>query len=232
MEREVGYSKGQFDDERWKWRVSDAAAIVQVEKHELVHNGSLRFIGWEPPFYSGCDLERRLALVQNEIESDWRAFYRTLASLLGEISDRSYLYVPLAANDMRTWRERVFTDSRFIEAVIAWMKAHGHEIKSEFVPCWMRHLDELVVAGRVENPTLRKIDGWLFLLQSSSRRSANSIRLDFNENERENRKLLKQGEVRYAASYPYADAKEPGFRYHVCVDSWRETTAPQKEPTE
>ena len=66
----------------------------------------------------------------------------------------------------------------------------------------------------------------MFLLQNDSYRSANSIRLDFNDNERKNRQLLLNERVYSGSSW--AQAKENGVWYNVCDSSWWESDTPPK----
>lgn len=224
--RKAGYSMEQLVDEERKWNL-DAERILEFEKDELVHLGSLRFIGWSD-FVDEDDIRNRLSQIHNAINADWFGFYTALASRLGEIPWGAYLHVPLNANDIATWRKFVLTNTMFLAAIRSWQREPDTQVD---VPFWVRHLSELMQSGRVRATTLRMLDaGWLFLLQNPSRRSAESIRLDWNANERENRNLLKFGEIRYASPWPYAEAKEEGVKYNVYDESWWETTSPKKVP--
>lgn len=227
QERKAGYHTGQLEDEKRKWIIPDEVAIVGFEKDELVYEGRLQFIGWEP-FVNVDDIGKRLSTIREAIHTDWLGFYTALASRLGKIPWGAYLHVPLNAHDITTWREFVFTNTLFLAAIQSWQREPDAKV---VVPFWMRHLSELIKGERVRASTLRMLDdGWLFLLQNPSRRSAESIRLDWNEKERENRNLLKLGEIRYANPWPYAEAKEEGIKYNVCDESWWKTTSPKKEP--
>ena len=68
----------------------------------------------------------------------------------------------------------------------------------------------------------------MFLLQTDSNRSANSIRLDYNGVERKNRQLLLNELIYYAYPWPWAQAKENGVWYNVCDSSWWESDTPPK----
>jgi hypothetical protein len=93
----------------------------------------------------------------------------------------------------------------------------------------MLQLADLLRSGQVVNTALRCWAGWMFLLQTDRNRSSNSIRLDFNDNERKNRQLLLNERVYFASSWPWwAQAKENGVWYNVCDPSWWESDAPPK----
>ena len=226
-EKKVGYSPEQLNDEIEK-RTIDENSIVDFEKDKLVFHGSLRFIGWAP-FRDANDIKDRLAIIQAAIAEDkWLEFYQDLVSRIPpEKFNGRYAYTPCGDMGKRqdVWKTHVFTDGRFIDAVKNWHEAPGSHPE---LPAWVRHLADLLRTGKVVKPTLRCWDGWMFLLQTDSYRSANSIRLDRNEIERFNRQLLKAEEIFYSSLWPWAEAKEVGTWYNVCDESWRTSKCPPK----
>lgn len=216
-ERRDGYSSEQLNDEIRKWPI-DESAIVSCEKDDLVSNGSLRFIGWTP-FRDGADIRERLKGVRSAIAGrGWLDFYQDLVSRISAESFAGrYAYTPRCVDDVGVWKDFILNDGRFIAALASWHTSPDNHLRR---PAWVCHLADLLRTGKVDNPTLRGWDGWMFLLQNNSRRSANSIRLDRNEIERENRQLLKAGEVYYAVPWPFAEGKDDGVLYNVCDSSW------------
>ena len=100
-------------------------------------------------------------------------------------------------------------------------------------PPWLRHFQQLASEKNLENyHGLRSYEGWTFVLSETSR-SSDSIRLDYNENERVNRRLL-AGEIIYYGDkerrYALRAAKRPGFGYNVWDVSWYESTNPVAKP--
>lgn len=225
MERKDGYSPEQLEDEIRK-RAIDENSIVAFEKDDLVFHGSLRFIGWGP-FRDAEDIRERLESIRGAIAGDrWLDFYQNFVSRIAEAKfDGRYAYTPLRANDTGVWRKNILTDGRFIDAVKSWHEAP--DIHPD-PPMWVHHLADLLQGGKVSRATLRCWNGWMFLLQTDAYRSANSIRLDRNENERKNRQLLRAGQVYYAAPWPWAEAKEAGVWYKIDDPSWWESDAPPK----
>ena len=222
---QVGYSPEQLGDEIRKSPIEEQA-IISFEKDELVKNGSLRFIGWTQ-FRDAEDIFERLELIRAAISgNEWLEFYQNLVSRIPseKFNDR-YVYTPLRVGDVNVWKERVLTDGRFIDALKMW---HDAPDAQQQTPAWMLQLADLLRAGIVVNSALRCWSGWMFLLQTDRNRSANSIRLDLNENERKNRQLLQNERVYYAYPWPWAQAKEKGVWYNVCDPSWWESDAPPK----
>jgi hypothetical protein len=220
----AGYSVGQLKDESRKWALP-ADEVMSFEKDELVHWGSLRFIGWAD-FKDANDVRLRLESIRSAIGRDWIDFYRNLVSRIPAIGEREFVHVPVSPNDILTWREKVLTNRRFIEALAAW---HASSAMPENVSGWVSHLCELLANGKVKRSSLRKIDGWMFLLQNEKRRLlGKSIRLDYNDKEQKNRQLLKKGEVYYAAPWPWAESKEDGTWFNVCNESWWTSDAPPR----
>ena len=223
--RQAGYSPNQLQDEERKWPL-DETAIVSFEKDELVCKGSLLFIGWSP-FRDVSDIRERLGGIRAAIAGDrWLEFYQDLVSRIPpEKFGGRYAYTPLRANDTDVWRDRILNDARFIDAL---KTCHDVPDIHPEIPAWMNHLADLLRSGKVRNSALRCWNGWMFLLQTDAYRSANSVRMDWNENERNNRQLLRAGQVHYASPWPWAEAKENGVWYNVCDSSWRECNNPPK----
>jgi hypothetical protein len=77
-----------------------------------------------------------------------------------------------------------------------------------------------------------KLDGddWVYLLNTDSNRSANSLRLDYNETERKNRALLKWDDAvgYWGEPWPWKQAKEPDIWFNVNDDSWLSSCAPNR----
>ena len=100
-------------------------------------------------------------------------------------------------------------------------------------PDWLLHFRQLAQEERLgNNYGIRAAEGWTYVVRDVYL-SQNSIRLDYNANERENRKLLR-GEIIYYETQdtrwlPRA-AKICDMGYDVWDTSWYETTNPPLEP--
>lgn len=217
--QKAGYSIEQLADEERKWKL-DAVRIMEVEKDELVYHGSLRFLGWSD-FKNEEDVSRRLESIRTGIRNDWIGFYRNLAARISEdaIGEREYVHAPVRKDDIATWRDEILPSRYFIKALVSW---HASPDALETTPYWVIHLCELLARGKAECSSLRKFDGRMFLLQNKERRSPSgkSIRLDYNDKERANRQLLKNGEIYYANPWPWVEAKDGGEWFNVCHESW------------
>ena len=225
--RQVGYSPEQLGDEIRKWPIEEQA-IITFETDELVKNGSLRFIGWAQ-FRDARDISERLEQIRTAIKGEeWLGFYQNLVSRIAfekfNVNGR-YAYTPLRIGDVNVWKEDILTDGRFIDALKVW---HDAPDAPQQAPAWMLQLADLLRSGQVVNSTLRCWDGGMYLLQTDKNRSANSIRLDYNDNERKNRQLLHNERIYYAYPWPWAQAKENGVWYNVCDSSWWESDTPPK----
>lgn len=217
--QKAGYSIEQLADEERKWKL-DAVRIMEVEKDELVYHGSLRFLGWSD-FKNEEDVNRRLESIRSGIRNDWIGFYRNLAARISEdaIGEREYVHAPVRKDDIATWRCEILPSRYFIKALVSW---HASPDALETTSYWVIHLCELLARGKAECSSLRKFAGWMFLLQNKERRSPSgkSIRLDYNDKERANRQLLKNGEIYYANPWPWVEAKDGDAWYNVCNESW------------
>ena len=223
--RQVGYSPEQLGDEIRKWPIEEQT-IITFEIDELVKNGSLRFIGWTQ-FRDAEDICERMELIRAAITGDqWLEFYQNLVSRISsEKFNGRYIYTPLHADDVNVWKEHILTDGRFIDALKVWQDAPDAQQQT---PAWMLQLADLLRSGQVVNSALRCWSGWMFLLQTDSNRSVNSIRLDFNDNERKNRQILLNELIYYAYPWPWVQAKGNGVWYNVCDSSWWESDTPPK----
>jgi len=228
-ERKAGYSTEQLADEERKWKL-DAVRVMEVEKDELVYHGSLRFIGWAD-FKNEDDVCRRLESIRSGIRNDWIGFYCNLAARISEdaIGEREYVHTPVRQDDIATWRDKILSSRYFIKALASW---HASSAVPETIPYWVIHLCELLSKGKAEYSSLRKFDGWMFLLQNKERRSPSgkSIRLDYNDKERANRQLLKAGEIYYVNPWPWVEAKDGGAWFNVCHESWWMSNTPPSVP--
>ncbi len=225
--RKAGYSSGQLADETRKSKLP-ASEIVSFEKDELVHRGSLSFLGWSD-FMNEEDARRRLESIRSAIRADWIGFYRNLAARIPEdaVGEREYVHVPVHQNDIATWRDKILSSRHFIAALASW---HASPDVPERMPAWVAHLCELLHNGKAECSSLRKFDGWMFLLQNEKRRSPSgkSIRLDYNDKERANRQFLKDGEIYYSNPWPWVEAKDGGAWFNVCHETWWMSNTPPR----
>lgn len=228
-ERKAGYSTEQLADEERKWKL-DAVRVMEVEKDELVYHGSLRFIGWSD-FKDEEDVRRRLESIRTAIRNDWIGFYRNLAVRIPEdaIGEREYVHAPVRQDDISTWRDKILSSRYFITALASWYASPN---EPEKISHWVIHLCELLAKGKVECSSLRKFEGWMFLLQNEKRRSPSgkSVRLDYNDKERANRQLLKAGEIYYVNPWPWVEAKDGGAWFNVCHESWWMSNNPPSVP--
>ena len=226
-ERKAGYSSEQLADETRKSKIP-ASEVVSFEKDELVSRGSLRFIGWSD-FVDAEDVRRRLESIHSAIRTDWIGFYRNLAARIPEdaIGEREYVHAPVHQDDIATWRDKILSNRHFIAALASW---HVSPDVPANILYWVTHLCELLFKGKAECSSLRKFDGWMFLLQNEMRRSPSgkSIRLDYNDNERTNRQLLKDNEIYYANPWPWVEAKGGGAWFNVCHESWWNSKDPPR----
>ncbi|MBQ7252112.1 MAG: hypothetical protein IJS32_05865 [Kiritimatiellae bacterium] len=223
--RKVGYSPDQLADERRKSGI-DTERIVEFEKDELVHQGSLRFIGWNS-FDDAGDIKTRLDSIRTAISEDWIGFYRNLASRIPENKITGKLHVPCRKECIETWREKIFSDVLFVDALALWKSSPN---ASETIPAWVAHLVELLSKRKVENSTLKKVGGWMFLLQNNENRTPDkSIRLDWNETECKNRQKLSCGQVRWARwGWSWREGNEENVWYNVDDESWWNTVDPPR----
>lgn len=228
-ERKAGYSTEQLADEERKWKL-DAVRVMEVEKDELVYHGSLRFIGWSD-FKDEEDVRRRLESIRTAIRNDWIGFYRNLAVRIPEdaIGEREYVHAPVRQDDISTWRDKILSSRYFITALASWYASPN---EPEKISHWVIHLCELLAKGKVECSSLRKFEGWMFLLQNEKRRSPSgkSVRLDYNDKEHDNRQLLKDGEIYYVNPWPWVEAKDGGAWFNVCHESWWMSNNPPSVP--
>ena len=102
-------------------------------------------------------------------------------------------------------------------------------VRQDDIATWR---DKILSSGKAEYSSLRKFDGWMFLLQNKERRSPSgkSIRLDYNDKERSNRQLLKDGEIYYANPWPWVEAKDGGEWFNVCHETWWTCVNPPHVP--
>ena len=228
-ERKASYSTEQLADEERKWKL-DAVRVMEVEKDELVYHGSLRFIGWSD-FKDEEDVRRRLESIRTAIRNDWIGFYRNLAVRIPEdaIGEREYVHAPVRQDDISTWRGKILSSRYFITALASWDASPN---EPEKISHWVIHLCELLAKGKVECSSLRKFERWMFLLQNEKRRSPSgkSVRLDYNDKERANRQLLKDGEIYYVNPWPWVEAKDGGAWFNVCHESWWMSNNPPSVP--
>lgn len=220
--RGAGYSTDQLTDEEHKWNM-DEGRIAEFEKDELVHHGSLRFIGWGA-FLDEADVKARLEKIRNAIHGDWMAFYRNLGARLSSNKRTITFPVCWGAHDLKYWREEILSDNDFVVAVKAWNASDPPPPE----PAWVTHICELANAGKVRKPALRRYgdDDWVYLLNNDSNRSVNSIRLDYNEHERSNRQFLDGGEV--VGTGRYKPSIEPGIWFDVVDESWYRSCNPKR----
>ena len=231
--RKVPIMKPYFDDEEAKaaaealasgW-VAQGPRVAEFEKQVLVHCGSLQFIGWSD-FKDEDDVKSRLEKVRADIDEDWIRFFCKILVRLergdeGELKCR----VSIPYNDYRRWGEFVLSSNQVVKA-IAEMETGAPE--PEYT-CWIQHFEELARKNQLgNNYGLRAFDGWTYVVADVSR-SSYSIRLDYNEKERENRQKLageiiryKSGESRWLPRL----AKIAGVGYDVWDESWYTTTNP------
>ena len=228
--RKAGFSPDQLGDEKRKWALR-ADRVVEFEKHVLVNCGSLQFIGWSD-FADEDDVQLRLKNVKTAIDNDWIGFYHNLASRIpmNEIVDLQYVYCPTRKTDFESWRKYVLSSSLFVKAVNAW---HDNETQSKQTVPWVEHLCDLLKDGKATKPALRKINGWMFLLQNLAKRSpkGTSIRLDRSENEKENRiSLLEEPhDIYYSDDWPWKKvAGEDNAWVNVECESWIFSNAPTR----
>ena len=226
--RQAGYSPAQLEDEMRKWPL-DAKRVVEFEKDDLVHCGSLRFVGWSA-FADEADVAARLGRIRNAIADDWNGFFcRILARLeRGKEGELKYR-MAIPHGNPRSWGRDVLSDGQVVRA-IADMAAGKPE---PAWPPWLRHFQQLARGKNLgAYHGLRSFEGWVFVL-SEGVRSPDAIRLDYNENERANRKLLDGEIIHYGDRehrYALRAAKRPGFGYDVWDVSWYETTNPVAKP--
>lgn len=224
--RKVGYSPAQLEDERRKWKLN-ADHVIKFEKDPLVYRGSLRFIGWSD-FVDEADVKARLQKVRSAIEKNWIGFYCNLAARL-PITKR-FICFPVVDGqyDSKYWREEILSDSDFIDVVKEW----NNLVSMPQEPAWVTQLRGLFTKGMVKKPNLRRYcdDDWVYLLNTDSNRSANSLRLDYNETERKNRALLKWDDAvgYWGEPWPWKQAKEPDIWFNVNDDSWLSSCAPNR----
>ena len=226
--RKAGYSPAQLADEKRKWKLN-ADRVVRFEKDSLVYCGRLQFIGWSD-FVDEADVKARLDKVRTAINDDWMVFYRNLASRLS--TDKRIISVPIYDYKYADeyWRELILVDKDFIEAIKAWNKS----IQVPKEPAWVTHLCELITMGRVKRPALRRYgdDDWIYLLNNDTNRSANSIRLDYNHHERNNRAWLKGEDakgIRYWGDpWPMKQSEEQDIWFNIVDESWWNSDNPTR----
>lgn len=208
----------------------DEKKIIQIEKDPLVHLGSTRFVAWGA-FVDAEDIQKRVVWVRCQIENDWVGFFKKLVARLelgahGELSES--LAIPY--DNLRRWGVCLMHKDIIIDALKKLVDAPNAKV---CYPAWLAHFEAIARVGRLgNNYGLRTYDGWTYAI-AETQRSRHSIRLDYNENEAQNRKLLKgeviyynEGEDRVAPR----EAKVKGVGYDVWDRSWYEGTAPIPVP--
>ena len=225
---EAGYSPSQLVDEKRKWKLN-AGRVIEFEKDDLVHCGSLRFIGWSD-FKDEADVQSRLEKVRTAIDNDWIGFFcKILVRLERGDEDELKYRVSIPYADHRRWGVHVLSTNQVIKA-IAEMETGIPEPKW---PDWLRHFEQLAQEKRLgNNYGLRAFDGWTYVVADVSR-SPYSIRLDYNAYERENRKLLDREIIYYESGekrWSKRAAKTPDVGYDVWGESWYKGTMPPPVP--
>ena len=226
--KNAGWSDAQMSDEKRKWNL-DAGRVIEFEKEDLVYCGSLQFIGWSY-FKDEDDVKSRLEKIKVSIDEDWVGFFcKILVRLERGDEDELKYRVSIPYNDHRRWRENVLSSNQVAKA-IAEMEAGTPEPK---YTCWLQHFEELARGNQLgNNYGLRAFDGWTYVVADVFR-SPYSIRLDYNETERENRQKLTDEIIRYESGekrWMPRPAKIPGVGYDVWDESWYTTASPPAVP--
>ena len=209
-------------DEEWKWNL-DERRIVEIEKDELVCRGSTRFVGWSK-FVDANDLELRLKSLAREIKKDWVSIFCKILNFLprGQNNELgSHIVIP--KDDLWRWGYSVLIRDDVISAL-----AEIHNgIEKPGYPAWLLHFRQLAKDGILLGG-LKSSEGWTYMVPEK-RLSPSSIRLDYNENECHNRKLLKDEKIYWKnfAERQLLVAKDEGLGYDVWDDSsWWNTKQP------
>ncbi len=225
---QAGYSPEQLADEERKGKLNPDR-VIEFEKDDLVYCGSLRFVGWSD-FVDEADVKARLEKVRTAIDKDWIGFFCKILVRL-ERGDENELKsrVAIPYSNLRRWGEHVLSTNQVIKAIVEMETG----IPEPEWPDWLLHFRQLAQEERLgNNYGIRAAEGWTYVVRDVYL-SQNSIRLDYNAKERENRKLLR-GEIIYYETpdtrwLPRA-AKVCDMGYDVWDTSWYETTNPPLEP--
>ena len=225
---------GQLADERRKWHLPELD-VVTLECDELVHAGSLRFVGYdEDAFDSAAEIRNRLDRIRAAIESDWFGLFDNLFARIALTWNNGIpggRTIPIPRDDKRGWRDEFLVRVDFFKAIHDWLKQTP---SPQSVPAYVAHVRALhETAGDPlgDFQRMKEADGWLWLIVGARKRTESAIRLDWNDNEAINRKnLLVEDAIRYRDPWPWFESRVPDIWYRVDVNepTWWETTCPTK----
>lgn len=222
-------------EEKWKLGL-DASFVVDLEADELTWNGCIEYLAWKGR--SQDDLASARSELRSIVEkSDSGAFFCDLLrdlqcyKAIAYEDDKSNFHselpfqVTIPYGDSRKWAKNVFYVKRLREA-LHYNRMNEDSATARKDPCWLKHLRELLAKmwkGGERMYFVRTFDdGWTYLFSKSytenPKRTA-SIRLDFNEVERENRKTLLGIDARLHYGDVYRKKLDADVYYNVRDDS-------------
>lgn len=209
--------------------------IMELEKDDLVYQSRIDFLLWGMPPKSFEELESRLNLIKSRIEEDWVSMYCDILMGLNQDNEDGGSRLALSSGDsiripysnLRDWRNEILKRDDVISVLVENCVGVRH-VKT---PAWLAHFSQLAAREALDekHQALRVRDRWTCVIRNTNI-TPYSIRLDYNENECCNRKLLKGEVIYYGESedrWAVREAKEPGMGYNVWHESWWTTTAPQ-----
>ncbi len=184
------FVESQVNDELAKWPC-DEFAIIQIEKDDLVWQGSTAFVNGSL-YKTAKDLNQLISSIRKKIHEDGVSFY--LRILQGVARDEDGVFVggrfSVAHSDSpeKYWGEKLLSDRRFALSVSEYLAG---EIPLA-MPRWLKHIMEIATKHSDEFNRLHGLigkDGWLWLVGNEYRTNA-AIRLDWSDAECENRNRL------------------------------------------
>lgn len=232
----AGLSQFQANEEKWKLNL-DESLVIRLESDELSWNGSIEYLAWKgygqeelvgaskelkelvygsqgAEFF--CDLLRDLQCYRRIPEEDGR----------GNPHSELPLQVTVPYKDTRIWAEHVFYVKRLREALYFNRLNNGSVV--DVGAYWLRHLRELLSRMWCSGEKLRYVrtfeDGWTYLFSQTYTdrpKRTTSIRLDYNEIERDNRISLLGIDSRLHFGDEYRRGVNSDVYYNVYEDGDR-----------
>lgn len=181
------FERSQVNDELAKWSC-DEFAIVQIEKDDLVWQGSTAFVNGAL-YKTAKDLNQLISSIRAEIRKDGVSFYLRILQGVARNKDDTFkgegFAVAHADSSEKYWGEKLLFDRRFALSVSGYLAGKIPPA----MPRWLTHISEIASEHSDKfnqlNQLVRK-RGWLWLVGNKYLTNS-AIRLDWSDAECANR---------------------------------------------